>query len=66
MQDTSPAKTAGSEVSGGRRAPDLLITFLRGYGMIPVIILHWFLDFWTAPPDPVASLAARDSIPWFL
>lgn len=66
MQETSPAPAAGSKSSGGRRAPDLLITFLRGYGMIPVLILHWFLDFWAAPPDPVADLSARAAIPWFL
>lgn len=70
MHETSPPGTAGSGDAAAaprpRRAPDLLITFLRGYGMIPVIILHWFLDFWTAPPDPTASLAARSAIPWFL
>lgn len=65
MQETSPTPRAGSEPTAGRRAPDLLITFLRGYGMMAVILLHWFLDFWTAPPDPVANLTVRGSIPWF-
>lgn len=54
----APAKPA--------RERDLLITFLRGWGMVPVLILHWVMDYWSAPPNPEASLAARSAIPWFL
>lgn len=66
MQETSPTAAAETKPTGARRAPDLLITFLRGWGMIAVLLLHWIFDFWTAPPEPTANLSARSAFPWFL